>query len=182
LSNPGGIESSLPPDMEVEEVKGGDHFFKAILKGVFGKLFLFPEKKKIIFTARKKGKVVAAAAATLSNRYKRAEITACLFASSGQTCLGAALFSALLNRCRKLGFKYFYGLTPASSPQENHLFHLAGFLFRGTLVNNFLREGRLENTNLWVLNPIRENPGGNHPASLASGKECLDEIGRTKRL
>jgi hypothetical protein len=81
-----------------------------------------------------------------------------------------------------LGFKYFYGLASASSPQENHLFHLAGFLFRGTLVNNFLRAGRLENTNLWVLNPIRENPGKNHPVSFASGKECLDEISRAKRL
>lgn len=168
LSNLERKEGSLPPDIKIEEAKGGDPSLEAILKGVLGNLFLFPEKKKIIFTARQKGKVIAAAAAALSNRYKRAEITAFLSASTGQTCLGVALFSALLNRCRQLGFKYFYGLAPASSLQENHLFHQAGFLFRGTLVNNSLREDRLENTNLWVFSPTRESPGGNHPAHPAS--------------
>ena len=98
-----------------------------------------------------KGKIVSAASADISNRYKNAEITDCATHPDER---GNGLMSILINSLEKemkeMGIHCLYSIARSLSFGMNSVFKKHNYTYTGRLINNCNIFGKFEDMNVWV--------------------------------
>lgn len=109
------------------------------------------KKGYLCLVAWQEKKVIGAATAEHNFKYARSEITHCtIIPEYRDNVLLSAILESLQEKCHFLGIKCVYSLVKSSSYRMSLALHRAGYLFRGTLINNCYTAGQFENINIWV--------------------------------